>query len=73
MPTRITITQLEQAINLARGAQPASGSESALSSEVASLATLYGQLIFRGEGDLDIDQLTEAQRTLLQRWLTRSP
>lgn len=72
MPTRITITQLEQAINTARGSQPASGSESALSAEVSLLASLYGKLIFRGQSHLDIDELAEAQRAALLRWLAPS-
>jgi hypothetical protein len=69
MPTRITIAQLEQAINRARDAHPASGREFALATEVSLLGTLYGALIFRGQAYVDLDDLPEPQRSALSRWL----
>ena len=66
---RITITQLELAINQARASQPASGSESALSGDVSRLAALYGRLIFHGQAHLDADALEEQLRAALLRWL----
>ena len=72
MSARISISDLEQSINRARAAQPASGSESALSAEVSVLADLYGRLIFRGQASLDPDLLSATQKAALLRWLPSS-
>jgi hypothetical protein len=66
--TPITISELEQAINAARQAQPAEGQESALSADVAILADIYGQLIYRGHRAFDADSLEPDEREALLRW-----
>jgi hypothetical protein len=66
--TPITISELEQAINSARQAQPAEGQEAALSADVAVLADIYGQLIFRGHKAFDADSLAPDERDTLLRW-----
>lgn len=66
--TPITISELEQAINSARQAQPADGQEAALSADVAILADIYGQLIYRGHKAFDADSLEPDERDTLLRW-----
>jgi hypothetical protein len=66
---RITIAALETAINRARAAQPASGPESALTLEVATLGALYGRLIWEQRDGIDTDALTDAERVALRLWL----
>ena len=66
---RITIGELEAAINRARAAQPASGPEAALTLEVATLAALYGRMIWARENALDSDALSDAERVALRLWL----
>lgn len=65
----ISISDLEQAINAARSAEPASGSEAALSGDVAVLADIYGQLIYRGHKMFDADSLDASQRSIVLHWL----
>lgn len=65
----ISISDLEQAINSARSAEPASGSEAALSGDVAVLADIYGQLIYRGHKMFDADSLDADERETVLRWL----
>lgn len=68
-PRRVTIAELEAAINRARATQPASGPESSLTLEVATLAGLYGRLIWERLDGIDIDRLSDAERVALQLWL----
>lgn len=70
---RIAIAELEAAINRARAAQPASGPESALTLEVATLAALYGRLIWAHEDSVDVDALSDAERVALRLWLPPGP
>lgn len=65
----ITINALEQAINRARHSEPATGHESALSSDVSLLADLYGELIFRGHKAFQADSVSDTHRQVLSRWL----
>ena len=67
--TPTTISELEQAINRARQSQPADGQQAALSADVARLAEIYGQLIFRGHKVFDADSLDPPERDALRRWL----
>jgi hypothetical protein len=64
-----TIQALEQAINRARQANPARGTEASLSPEVASLASLYGWMIYEGRHDLSPDLLNADEMDILSRWL----
>jgi hypothetical protein len=69
MKTRIAIGELEAAINRARTAQPASGPESALTLEVATLGALYGRLIWERRDSIDASELSDAERVALRLWL----
>jgi hypothetical protein len=69
MTSRIAIGDLEAAINRARAAQPASGPESALTLEVATLGALYGRLIWERRDGIDVSQLSDAERVALRLWL----
>lgn len=66
---RITIADLEAAINRARAAQPARGVEHALSSDVALLGGLYGRMIFERATELPVDALSDAEQVALLNWL----
>ena len=66
---RITVSELESAINRARVAQPASGTESSLTREVATLGALYGRLIWERREAVEIDALSDAERVALSLWL----
>ena len=66
--TPIRIRELEDAINRARSAEPASGSEARLSDDVGRMATVYGELIYRGHTAFDADSLDDATRQALLRW-----
>lgn len=66
---RISIAELEAAINRARAAQPAAGPESTLTLEVAALAALYGRLIWERCDGVDVATLSDAERVALRLWL----
>ncbi len=66
---RIPIGEIEAAINRARAAQPAAGPESVLTLEVATLAALYGRLIWERRDAVDVSALTDAERVALRLWL----
>lgn len=66
---RITLAELEAAINRARAAQPASGAESSLTLEVATLGALYGRLIWERRDGVEIDVLSDSERVALRLWL----
>jgi hypothetical protein len=68
-PRRISIAELEAAINRARATQPASGPESTLTLEVATLAALYGRLIWERRDAVEADALSDAERVALRLWL----
>jgi hypothetical protein len=67
----LPIGDLEAAINRARAAQPASGPESALTLEVATLGALYGRLIWEHRDGIETGRLSAAERVALQLWLSR--
>ena len=71
--SRISIGELETAINRARAAQPSAGPESALTLEVATLAALYGRLIWERLDHVDVAALTDAERVALKLWLPPDP
>ena len=64
-----TIQALEQAINRARQANPAQGTEASLSPEVAKLASLYGWMIYERRQELSPDLLNTDEMDALSRWL----
>jgi hypothetical protein len=66
---RVSIGALEAAINRARAAQPAAGPESSLTLEVATLAALYGRLIWERRDGVELDALSDAERVALRLWL----
>ncbi len=66
---RVSIGELEAAINRARAAQPAAGPESSLTLEVATLAALYGRLIWERRDVVEVDALSDAERVALRLWL----
>jgi hypothetical protein len=68
-PRQVTIGDLETAINRARSTQPASGPESVLTLEMATLAALYGRLIWERVESIDFDRLTDGERIALRLWL----
>ena len=70
---RIAIGDLEAAINRARAAQPAAGPESVLTLEVATLAALYGRLIWERRDGVDVDALSDAERVAIRLWLPPDP
>ena len=66
---RVSIGALESAINRARAAQPAAGPESSLTLEVATLAALYGRLIWERRDGVELEALSDAERVALRLWL----
>jgi hypothetical protein len=64
-----TIQALEQAINRARMANPAHGTEARLSIEVAKLAALYGWMIYERREELSPDLLNADEMETLSRWI----
>ena len=66
---RVTVAELEGAINRARSAQPASGAEASLTLEVSTLAALYGRLIWERRDAVGEDELSDAERIALRLWL----
>jgi hypothetical protein len=66
---RIAIGEVEAAINRARGALPAAGPEAAMTLEVATLAALYGRLIWERAEGVEIATLTDGERVALRLWL----
>ena len=69
---RVTIGEVEAAINRARAVQPAAGPESSLTLEVATLAALYGRLIWERRDEVTLDEVSDAERVALRLWLTPS-
>ncbi len=61
------VAELEALINSVRNTHPASGSEAALSREVALLAGIYGRLIYFRLSDTQQLALTAAEQDALQK------
>ena len=59
---KLSVQELEAAINHWRGRRPASGSAAALSPEVKALATVYALMIYRRQSVIDTDTLDPAAR-----------
>ncbi|WP_338847626.1 DUF3717 domain-containing protein [Massilia sp. W12] len=52
---KITLFELEDAINFWRAQHPASGEEKALSPEVNALATLYALMIYHHQREVSVE------------------
>ena len=65
---RITIGEVEAAINRARAALASVGAESALTVEVSVLAGLYGRLIWARRDDVSVDARSPAERLAIRLW-----
>jgi hypothetical protein len=65
---RLSLQELEAAINWWRERQPARGNEHALSAEVSVLARVYALMIFDHAHSLELDQLDAGARQLLHTW-----
>ncbi len=65
----LSIGQLERAINRARAIEPAQGTESALSRDVAVLAGLYGRMIYLRMDQIAWNALEEREHAVLVRWM----
>ena len=68
---QLRIGDIEAAINAARLREPAQGSDSTLSADVAVLAGLYGEMIWLRRTQIAVAELSETQRTVLERWQQR--
>jgi hypothetical protein len=68
MSTRVTISDLERAINRARTVQPAAGPEATLRLEVSTMAALYGRLIYEHRESVGLTELSAAERVALRLW-----
>ncbi len=66
----ITLTELEEAINYWRQIRPSRGEESALSSEVNTLATGYALMIFNMQKSIEMEALSQPARALIDTWRT---
>ncbi|OEZ54879.1 DUF3717 domain-containing protein [Duganella sp. HH105] len=71
MSERIEVLQLEAWINRLRAAQPPDAVE--LSEPLQVLAELYGGMIYAGQSAVELADLGEAQRALLQRLAADAP
>lgn len=67
---KLTLQDLESAINYWRQRAPSTGEALKLSAEVNALSTPYAQLIMSGHEQLDIDSLDKLARDALAEWKT---
>ncbi|WLI89798.1 DUF3717 domain-containing protein [Massilia sp. R2A-15] len=65
---RLSLQELEAAINWWRERQPARGNEHALSAEVKVLARVYALMIVDHVHDVELDRLDAGARQLLRQW-----
>ncbi len=65
---KISLTELEEAINYWRTQRPATGEECALSPEVNALANVYAMLIIHHTHAITIDMMPDDVRQLLTTW-----
>ena len=64
----LTLSELEQAINYWRNLRPSVGEESALSSEVNALATIYALMIFHRHSKVPASDLPPRVQDLIRTW-----
>ncbi len=69
---KLTLAELEQAINYWRNLRPSVGEESALSAEVNALATIYALMIFHKHSNVPISDLPPKVQELISVWQKNS-
>ncbi|MCF8171779.1 MAG: DUF3717 domain-containing protein [Candidatus Methylopumilus sp.] len=68
MPTLLTLTELESAINFWRQRSPSVGEELRLCPEASSLATPYALMIIERRKDIEISTLSERAQAAISSW-----
>ena len=68
MPTLLTLTELESAINFWRQRSPSVGEELRLCPEASSLATPYALMIIERRKDIEISTLSERAQEAISSW-----
>jgi hypothetical protein len=68
MPTLLTLTELESAINFWRQRSPSVGEELRLCPEASSLATPYALMIIERRKDIEIAALSERAQAAISGW-----
>ena len=69
---KLTLAELEQAINYWRNLRPSVGEESALSAEVNALATTYALMIFHKHNNVPTGDLPPKVQELIAIWQKNS-
>jgi hypothetical protein len=69
---KITIQEIESAINFWRKHSPATGEECALSQEVNCLATEYAMMIFEHRHEVLLEGIPARAQDLIQQWKKNS-
>jgi len=68
MPTLLTLTELESAINFWRQRSPSVGEELRLCPEASSLATPYALMIIERRKQIEVAELSERAQTAIAGW-----
>ena len=68
MPTHLTLTELESAINFWRQRSPSVGEELRLCQEASSLATPYALMIIERRKHINMDELSERAQAAVAAW-----
>lgn len=68
MPTFLTLTELESAINFWRQRSPSVGEELRLCPEASSLATPYALMIIERRKQIEVAELSERAQAAIAGW-----
>ena len=68
MPTLLTLTELESAINFWRQRSPSVGEELRLCAEASSLATPYALMIIERRKQIDLAELSLRAQAAIAAW-----
>ena len=68
MPTLLTLTELEAAINFWRQRSPSIGEELRLCPEASSLATPYALMIIERRKEIDVEEMSERAQAAIVGW-----
>ncbi len=68
MPTLLTLTELESAINFWRQRSPSVGEELRLCPEASSLATPYALMIIERRKQIEVAELSERAQAAIAGW-----
>jgi hypothetical protein len=68
MPTLLTLTELESAINFWRQRSPSVGEELRLCPEASSLATPYALMIIERRKQIEVSELSERAQSAIAGW-----